>query len=141
MILIDLEKINLKNIPKYFTISIFILALILPGYGFIFITNQELLIKLAPTQLILTILLYSLPVFLFWMIEERISHKKDDDWDIVIAIQQASIKTLFYFYAFIIIYQVNFKKIKAEYLFYGIMFIFCLTDMIDSKIKNKQKSN
>jgi hypothetical protein len=150
-----LNEVDFNKIPKYFTISAFILALIMPGFGFLYITNQNLLLRLQPIQLILTLLLYSLPIFMFWVVE-RITLAGKKTYKIIHVIQDASLSTLLYFYGFIIIYQVYMVKFnyivkgssqtfsmpqtKAEYIFYGITAICLLYDFIDSKFIHKQNS-
>jgi hypothetical protein len=151
MLSIQLDKINLKDIPKYFTISVFILALTMPGFGFLYVTNQTLLLELSPTQLIFTILLYSLPIFLLWLVERVIVDKSDGNR--ILIIQEASLNTVIYFYVFLIVYKVarinynfpigdaNFKYsfpyIDATLLLFLCTIFSCVEQGIESLISNK----
>ncbi len=124
---------KLKDLPQHITILAIVLSLLLPGYGFLYVTNQDVLIHFESIQLILALILYSLPTFLLWTIEAIISYGKEKE--LLFLIQVASIKTLFYScFFFIILYQFScIFPYKAEYLFYGSTILLVLLDIIDSK--------
>ena len=134
-----LNNIRFSDLPEYIKISIFILALLLPGFGFLFITNQELLVSFQPIQLILAVLLYSLPIYFLWSMTSLLeSGLKADTMSIILI---SSIKTIFFFYASIAIYTVipvdSKYQIKDEYSFYGITVFFVFLDILDI-YKNKK---
>jgi|GEM_PF-3746511 len=131
MFSVNLDKVELEDLPRYMTILAFILSLILPGYGFLYLTRQDSVMNFESIPLILTTLFYSLPVFLCWTIEARIGYGTSQDS--ITLIQKASIKTLIYFYVFVILYRFNFFQIKDVYLFYGSAILFSMLDLIDSK--------
>lgn len=139
MSIINLDKISLKNFPTYVKISAFILALTLPGFGFLFVTNPALILSATPPEFFFMIVLYSLPLYFLWFIEESIKDKHKNR--IPIALNAATM-TLLYFYTFLLMYHINdifgYLTIKAEYFFYGLALIWFLLDIIELKLEKKK---
>ena len=137
MLSITLPKLKSKDFPKYIAIALFGLSLILPGFGYIYISNVELLLNLKTQTLILLSIFHSLPIFLIWLFESLINHEKRKIPDVVL---NASLKAIGYFYIFALSYHfiaalgLDTINSKPIYLLYGIMLIAFFLDCIDSRV-------
>lgn len=105
--MIDLGKIAGHRVIIYiFTV----VSLIIPGIGYIYITNESLFSNLEITRLILLSLFYSLPLYLICFMASMFSAidnppkyvRSDPDLQMM---WRASIFTLFSFYAAMVMYR------------------------------------
>lgn len=127
----NLDNVRDKRLLGYF---IFIIGLIMPGFGFLYLTNLPLFLQLDYIRLFMLSLFYTLPLILINFLETTISAPEDDDQVIVDMSAIKSVGSLLFFW----LIETTFpKQISNHHLlvFYGIPIVV----LIFTIIKNGKK--
>jgi len=100
----SLIEIELKDLDRYLILILCILAFFMPGYMFLFITDSTFIKSASDTVIILTSILYTLPIFIVWLIVVYFIEKNDLKRKPSFLIPGASIYTLGYSFLFPLFY-------------------------------------
>jgi glucan phosphoethanolaminetransferase (alkaline phosphatase superfamily) len=143
---IPINKLNPKDFSKYFVMLIWALSLFMPGYFYIYLTDKNLLNASSNLVLILTSIMYSLPILIIWL-AVFLYIEKSRKYKVYNCIAGTAFATLFFSYSFIVIKYLGWFKtilgfeIKDIYLFYSVHLIFILVALFDRKNLASSKGN
>jgi len=117
---LNLEKISFI---KFITYTFLFLALIMPGFGYLYLSNLELFMKLDFMKLIFLSILFSIPLFIIGLIISTIKLdeiKKDKDRFALIFVASVFTLTIFFLAIFFNIPLDNYlKNIDLIWRIYG----------------------
>ena len=138
--MIDLSKMTGD---KVFIYLLTIIALIIPGFGMIYLTNFELLRELELLRLIILSIFFSMPLFVFGIIVGSVAVqevvKKDDFFRVLLGASFVTIISFFLSAGFYISFPNSVQKIQLKWFVYIVSFLIAVVLGIKFVSEQKQK--